>query len=182
MAISKRRRPRLKKVDKIKENATTEVVVEEVKEEHVPKKASKELLQTQLGLVRQLDKIKQEKKALEKRESELKDQLRSFVMDYGARNDRGSFNIVLGDKVVSNTRRITSKLNQDKAVEVFKNLGLLKEVSEVKSVVVEELVEQLILQEKVPKDILDDIMDVKESFAFTLNDYKEEDEDIDATK
>lgn len=177
MPISKRRRPRLKKRDVVKENASTEVIVEEVKKEAPkPKKASKELLETQLGLVRQLDKIKQEKKALDKRESEIKEQLRTFVIDYGAKNDKGSFNIILGDKVISNNRRITSKLNQDKAVEVFKNLGLLKEVSEVKSIVVEDLVEQLILQEKVPKDILDDIMDVKESFAFTMNDYKEEDE------
>ena len=72
-------------------------------------------------------------------------------------------------------------MNQQKAVEVFNKLGILAEVSEVKSVVIEELVEQAILQERVPKDILDDIMDTKESFAFTLNNYKEED-DTDATE
>ena len=176
----KRKRRTLRKVVSSEPTSVVEPLVEE-KEVTKTKKASSDMLNTQLGLIRQLEKIKQEKKVLENRESELKAQLRQFVIDYGTKNDKGSFNIVVGDKLLSNTKRITSKLNQQKAVEVFNKLGILAEVSEVKSVVIEELVEQAILQERVPKDILDDIMDTKESFAFTLNNYKEED-DTDATE
>lgn len=176
MPVARRRKPRARKSDTILEQATTNIEFKEpvTTEPLKPKqKASTEQIHTQLGLVRQLDKIRQEKKVLEAREAELKNQLREFVNEYGSRNDKGSSSIVIGDKLITNSKRINSKLNQDKAIETFKGLGLLKEVSEVKPVVLEELVEQLILQEKVPQDILDEIMDTKETFVFKMTDYKE---------
>lgn len=152
------------------------------KETQVTNDVSNEELKKRLIMLKQLNSIKEEKKLLEKREQKLKEQLREFVVAHGVKDVKGSFNLKLGDFVVSNQNRSSVKLNQDKALEKFTELGLLDDVSETKIIVRDDLVEQAITQGKVSQDILDEIMDVKSSYAFVVSEYKEEEGAEDATK
>lgn len=177
MLVKRRRRTPLKPKTKVKPQV--ELLEEEsVDKEPVKSKDSSKPTSTELttiyNLTSQLSTIKQEKKLLEAREKELANKLKEFTKKYGVEDSKGAFNYNLGDFILTNTARVTSKLNQDKATEVFNKLGILKEVSEVKAIVSEDLVEQAILNKRVPKEILEDIMDTKTNYALTLKEVKEE--------
>lgn len=173
MPVKRRRRVLVKPKTKVEPQVEVLEAKEPIKKETNSKPKSDEIKVIR-ALTSQLNAVKQEKKLLEAREKELADKLKEFTRKYGVEDDKGTFNYNLGDFILTNTARITSKLNQDKAVDTFTKLGILKEVSEIKSIVNEDLVEQAILNDKVPKEILDDIMDTRTTYALTLKEVKEE--------
>lgn len=175
MPVKRRKRMLVKSKTKVEPQVEVLEEKEEIKEPEVKgAKPNEDELKVVRTLTSQLNAVKQEKKLLEAREKELADKLKEFTKKYGVEDSKGTFNYNLGDFILTNTARITSKLNQDKAVDTFTKLGILKEVSEIKSIVNEDLVEQAILNDKVPKEILDDIMDTRTSYALTLKEVKEE--------
>lgn len=174
MAIRRKRLPRLKSKTKLEPQVELQEVVEEKEIQEDTKKPAKEFLEEIEEYTNQLSVINTELKVLESRKKEISSKLKKFTKEYGVQNDKGSFNYALGNLVLTNAARVISKLNQEKAVDIFSRLGVLKDVSEIKTVVNEDLVEQAILNEKVPKEILDEIMDTHVNYAFTLKQMEEE--------
>lgn len=178
MAIQRRKRKLIRPKSKVDTNVQLleSQNKEEVKQEEEVSKVNNpnqsELKEAQEILTR-LALVKQEKKQLEATEKELVDKLKVFTNKYGVVNDKGSYNFKLGKTILTNTARVVSKLNQDKAIESFNKLGVLSSVSEIKTVVNEDLIEQEILNGRIPKEILNDIMDTKTNFVFTFKDSED---------
>lgn len=129
------------------------------------------------AIVSEMENIKAQKKLLETREKELKDKLKAIVQEKGAKDQNGSFKLVVGDKLAQCQARKTIKLNQTVAREVLEAKGLWDEVKEVKESVNEDLLAQLYTQEKISSEELEGMTDTKIVYAMVISDYKEEDEE-----
>ena len=64
-------------------------------------------------VVRELTLIKDQKKLIEQREGELKDILGEILEGEGVRDSKGSFKLVVGDKLAQKQARKTVKLNRE---------------------------------------------------------------------
>lgn len=130
-------------------------------------------------VVSELTIIKDQKKLIEQREKELKDILGEILEGEGVKDSKGSFKLVVGDKLAQKQARKTVKLNRERAEELFKSLGIWEEVVEIKEEINEDAVEQALLADKFSMEQLEDITDVKTTYAIVLEDYKpEEDEEM----
>lgn len=130
-------------------------------------------------VVSELTIIKDQKKLIEQREKELKDILGEILEGEGVKDSKGSFKLVVGDKLAQKQARKTVKLNRERAEELFKSLGIWEEVVEIKEEINEDAVEQALLADKFSMEQLEDITDVKTTYAIVLGDYKpEEDEEM----
>lgn len=129
-------------------------------------------------IVHELTVLKDRKKDIEKREKELKDQLGQILEAEGVKDSKGSFKLVVGDKLVQKQARKSVKLNREKAEEFFKSIGIWEEVIEVKEEINEDFVEQALLAEKFTMEELEKITDIKVSYAIVINDYKPEEEEM----
>jgi len=129
-------------------------------------------------LVYELTVLKDRKKDIEKREKELKDQLGQILEVEGIKDSKGSFKLVVGDKLAQKQARKSVKLNREKAEEFFKSIGIWEEVIEIKEEINEDFVEQALLAEKFTMEELEKISDIKVSYAIVINDYKPEEEEM----
>ena len=129
-------------------------------------------------VVYELTVLKDRKKDIEKREKELKDQLGQILEAEGVKDSKGSFKLVVGDKLAQKQARKSVKLNREKAEEFFKSIGIWEEVIEIKEEINEDYVEQALLAEKFTVDELEEITDIKVTYAIVINDYKPEEEEM----
>lgn len=129
-------------------------------------------------IVYELTVLKDRKKDIEKREKELKEQLGTILEGEGVKDSKGSFKLVVGDKLVQKQARKSVKLNREKAEEFFKSIGIWEEVIEIKEEINEDFVEQALLAEKFTMEELEKITDIKVSYAIVINDYKPEEEEM----
>lgn len=125
-------------------------------------------------VVTELDNLKQNKKLIEKRETELKKELTSILEREGAKDDKGNIKLVVGDKLAQIQARKSVKLNKDRAEEFFRAKGLWAEVIDTVEVINEGYVEQALLNEKFSMQELEEITDVKVVPALVLSNYKPE--------
>ena len=130
------------------------------------------------SLVNEIENIKAQKKLLEAREKELKDKLKAVVQEKGAKDQNGSFKLIVEDKLVQCQARKTVKLNQTLAREILEAKGLWDEVKEVKESVNEDLLAQIYTQEKITSEELEGMTDTKIVYAMVITDYKQEDEEM----
>ena len=129
-------------------------------------------------VVYELTVLKDRKKDIEKREKELKEQLGTILEGEGVKDSKGSFKLVVGDKLAQKQARKSVKLNREKAEEFFKSIGIWDEVIEIKEEINEDYVEQALLAEKFTMEELEKITDIKVSYAIVINDYKPEEEEM----
>jgi hypothetical protein len=129
-------------------------------------------------VVHELTVLKDRKKDIEKREKELKEQLGTILEGEGVKDSKGSFKLVVGDKLVQKQARKSVKLNREKAEEFFKSIGIWDEVIEVKEEINEDYVEQALLAEKFTMEELEEITDIRVSYAIVINNYKPEEEEM----
>ena len=129
-------------------------------------------------VVHELTVLKDRKKDIEKREKELKEQLGTILEAEGVKDSKGSFKLVVGDKLAQKQARKSVKLNREKAEEFFKSIGIWDEVIEVKEEINEDYVEQALLAEKFTMEELEEITDIKVSYAIVINNYKPEEEEM----
>jgi len=126
-------------------------------------------------IVAELESLKAKKKEIEKREKTLKADLGVILERDGIKTSTGSFNLVIGDKLVQKQARKTMKLNPEKAEQFFKEIGIWEEVTETKQIINEDFVEQAFHNEKFTADELEAITDIKTVYAIVITDYKPED-------
>ena len=129
-------------------------------------------------IVHELTVLKDRKKDIEKREKELKEQLGTILEAEGVKDSKGSFKLVVGDKLAQKQARKSVKLNREKAEEFFKSIGIWDEVIEIKEEINEDYVEQALLADKFSMEELEKISDIKVSYAIVINDYKPEEEEM----
>ena len=130
------------------------------------------------SLVNEIENIKAQKKLLEAGEKELKDKLKTIVTETGAKDQNGSFKLIVGDKLAQCQARKTIKLNQTLAREILEAKGLWDEVKEVKEYVNEDLLAQIYTQEKISSEEFEGMIDTKLVYAMVITDYKEEEEEM----
>lgn len=142
------------------------------------KKKTKVVARSVDDVVYELTALKDRKKDIEKREKELKEQLGQILEGEGTKDSKGSFKLVVGDKLAQKQARKSVKLNREKSEEFFKSIGIWDEVIEIKEEINEDSVEQALLAEKFTMEELEEITDVKVTYAIVINDYKPEDEEM----
>lgn len=142
------------------------------------KKKTKVVARSVDDVVYELTALKDRKKDIEKREKELKEQLGQILEGEGIKDSKGSFKLVVGDKLAQKQARKSVKLNREKSEEFFKSIGIWDEVIEIKEEINEDSVEQALLAEKFTMEELEDITDIKVTYAIVINDYKPEDEEM----
>lgn len=142
------------------------------------KKKTKVVARSVDDVVYELTALKDRKKDIEKREKELKEQLGQILEGEGIKDSKGSFKLVVGDKLAQKQARKSVKLNREKSEEFFKSIGIWDEVIEIKEEINEDSVEQALIAEKFTMEELEEITDVKVTYAIVINDYKPEDEEM----
>lgn len=142
------------------------------------KKKTKVVNRSVEDVVHELTALKDRKKDIEKREKELKEQLGEILEGEGIKDSKGSFKLVVGDKLAQKQARKSVKLNRDRAEEFFKSIGIWEEVVEIKEEINEDNVEQALLADKFTMDELETITDVKTTYAIVIADYKPEEEEM----
>ena len=140
------------------------------------KKKTKVVARSVDDVVYELTSLKDRKKDIEKREKELKAQLGEILEGEGIKDSKGSFKLVVGDKLAQKQARKSVKLNREKAEEFFKSIGIWDEVIEIKEEINEDSVEQALLAEKFSMEELEEITDIKVTYAIVINDYKPEED------
>lgn len=144
----------------------------------VLKKKTKVVARSVDDVVYELTALKDRKKDIEKREKELKEQLGQILEGEGIKDSKGSFKLVVGDKLAQKQARKSVKLNREKSEEFFKSIGIWEEVIEIKEEINEDSVEQALLAEKFTMEELEGITDIKVTYAIVINDYKPEDKEM----
>lgn len=142
-----------------------------------PKEKTTVPRRTTEDLVAELDNIKAQKKLLEDREKIIKKELDQVLEVEGARDDKGSYKLIVGDKLATKQARTSIKLNSDRAEEFFKTIGIWDDVVETKEVINEDLVEQALTSEAFSLDEFEAICDKKVTYAIVVTDYKPAEED-----
>jgi hypothetical protein len=131
-----------------------------------------------LQVLHELDTLKANKKLLEAREAELKADLVVYLEAEGVKDTKGSFNIITEvdgkQKLAQKQARKTVKLNQERSEELFKKLGIWEEVTETKTVLNEDYIEQALLNGKLTQEQFENLCDINTTFAIVVMDYKPE--------
>lgn len=122
-------------------------------------------------LVEELESIKQQKKIIDVREKEVRKEMDAILEAEGVKDDKGSFKMIIGDKLASKQARISVSLDKTKAEEFFKNLGIWDDVTKTQVVIDEDLVEQAFVSEAFTADELEAITNKKVTYAIVVNDY-----------
>lgn len=130
------------------------------------------------AIVNELEELKAKKKLIETREKDLKEKLKTIVTKEGAKDQNGSYKLVVGDKLAQCQARKTVKLNQKVAEELLKAKGLWDEVKEVKETVNEDLLAQIYTEEKITSEDLEGMTDTKIVYAMVITDYKPEEDEM----
>ena len=128
------------------------------------------------SLVKELTIIKDNKKLIEAREKELANELKELLPLVAQKDNKGSYKLVVGDKVAQKQARKSVSLNKKKAEEFFTELGLWEQVTDVTRVINENYVEQALLNDEITEEQLESITDVKTTYSLVLADYKPEEE------
>ena len=116
--------------------------------------------------------ISKQVKFLTERKKELAESLKDLALKIGVKDDKGSFYVDDGNTTFGRVRRCSVSLNEDKALQFFKEKGLLKDV--VKSVIDEDKVDLLVSCGQITAEDVESISDIKETFSFWMGDKKEE--------
>ena len=129
-------------------------------------------------VVYELTTLKSKKKDLEKRETELKKQLGEILEGEGVKDNKGSFKMIVGNKLAQKQARKSVKLDRDKAEEFFKSIGIWEDVLEIKEEIDENKVELALLADKFSMEDLENISDIKVTYAIVVADYKPEEDSM----
>lgn len=127
-------------------------------------------------LLAEMDKVKETKKLLDTREKELKTLILEYVSKEGVKDSNGSVKLVFGDRLVNNQARKSVKLNESRAEDFFRGLGIWDKVSETKEVLNENYVEQAVLEGLITTDDLESLVDIKTTYALVISKYTPEEE------
>ena len=119
--------------------------------------------------------LSDEIKKLTKRKDELSAGLKELAMKTGVKDNKGSFYAEAGNNIFGRVRSCTFSLNEDRAVDFFKERGLLKEV--VKTVIDPDKIDALVSTGQLDADDIQSIYDVKETFKVYVTEKKEEESD-----
>lgn len=127
------------------------------------------------SLLGEMEQVKESKKLLDSREKELKARILEFVTRDGSTDTKGSTKLVYGDKLVQHQARVSVKLNNTKAEDYFREVGIWDKVIEVKEVINEDYVEQAILEGLLSAEELEALVDKKTTYALVISKYEQED-------
>lgn len=128
-------------------------------------------------IVYELTALKDRMKDIKKREDELKLQLGTILEGEGTKDSKGSFKMIVGDKLAQKQARKSVSINRERAEKFFKSIAIWDDVIEIKEEIKDELVEQALLAEKFTMSELEEITDVKTTYAIVVTDYKPADSD-----
>lgn len=132
-------------------------------------------------IAEELNHVKEMKKDLEARETDLKNELGKLLEENCYKDSKGSYitkiEIDGKEKVVKKECRKRPKLNAERAEEYFRAHKLWDFVTEKREVINESYVEQAVLQGKMSAKDLESITDMNTSYAIVIRDYKPEDEE-----
>lgn len=154
-------------------------------------------------LTNELLVIDEQIRLLEQRKAELKKEFFSQIETFGSKDSRGNFYYRLGNKIIKKEARKSMKINNEKAKEILSSLGVWEEVSikkfepnkdkledalrlgiiteeqynaicDIKEEVDENLLEQLVLNDRLSLDDVSKIVDEKVSYALVIKEDKGE--------
>lgn len=128
-------------------------------------------------IIKELNSIKANIKLLEEREAKLKAEIVSAVEFMGVKDSKGSMIMKVGDWVAKKEARKTYKLDQERAENLFREIGIWDFVSESKEVINNDYVEQAVLQKKLTMAQLKSVTDEKIVFATVVKPYKPDEEE-----
>lgn len=119
----------------------------------------------------QWNDVRSQKKALESREKELKDRLLEAVERYGYEDDKGHVYLDLPEEIsgvskLQRQRRVSQRLDEEKAEVLLKEKGLWKDCTRVVRVIDEEALAAAQFKGDLSESEFDSLIETKESYAF----------------
>lgn len=125
-------------------------------------------------IVREYNQLLKQESFIKKRKEELSKYIKEYSMKHGVKNDKGSYYIDDGEFYFGSQARKTVKINEEKAREFLKMKGLLDKVIAIKEIIDEEKVEELVNVGELTVEDIENIVDVKITYAIDVKEKKKE--------
>lgn len=116
--------------------------------------------------------LRKEKSRIEARMKEIGETLKKTAVEYGTKNSSGSSYYEGTGFVIGNQCKKRVTLNQDKATDFLKHVGLYDKVKETKEFINEDKLEQLIANGELAPEDLEGLVDVKVSYAIDIKEVE----------
>lgn len=126
--------------------------------------------------VTQYYQLREQKKLIEARMKEIGNKIKKYVTQHGVRDSNGNYYMEEDNFIFGQQARKTVKLNEEKAKEFLKQKGLYDLVVEKVEKINEEKLGELVQNEEITMEELEDITDVKVTYAIDVK-IKEAEED-----
>ena len=135
--------------------------------------------QTLEGKVARYDQIRSQMKALSEEKDELSKEIKEFAYKEGVKDSSGSYYCDNDGFVFGSVAKTVRKINQEKAIAFFKEMGYLRCIKKVE-VVNEAMVERYLDEGKLTVEDLEDITDSTTTYSVSVT-CKEEMPEVEQT-
>ena len=120
------------------------------------------------SMLLEYDQLRERQKAVKKRLDDLAKYIKKYVTDNGVKDQNGSYYSEDADFIYGSQARKSVKLNDEKAREFFKNKKLYDQVIDIKEVLNEDKIEQLVIDEKITIEDIESISETKTTYAIDI--------------
>lgn len=128
--------------------------------------------------VREYDVLRANAKTIKSRMDALSKEIKKHLTENITPDAKGSYYAEDDNYVYGNMAKKSVKLNEEKAKVFFKERNLLEEVSEVKVVINEDKVSQLLSEGKITQEDLESLVDIKVSYSIDIKEKQKEEEPV----
>lgn len=135
--------------------------------------------QTLEGKVARYDQIRSQMKALSEEKDKLSKEIKEFAFKEGVKDSSGSYYCDNDEFVFGSVAKTVRKINQEKAIAFFKEMGYLRCIKKVE-VVNEAMVERYLDEGKLTVEDLEDITDSTTTYSVSVT-RKEEMPEVEQT-
>ena len=126
--------------------------------------------------VQEYMELSKQEKAIKKRKDELAKRIKEHAQQNGVKDSNGSSYMSNERFVFGSQARKSIKLNQDRAKDFLLAQGLYERVVEVKESINEDKVEQLLAENLITPEDLENLVDVKITYAIDVKEREVEEE------
>ena len=126
--------------------------------------------------VQEYNELRKQESLLKKRKDELAKLIKDHASNHGTKDSTGSAYCESDRFIFGSQVRKSVKLNHDKAREFLVPLGLYEKVVEMKEVVNEDKIEQLIIDGELTDEDLEQMVDIKTTYSVSVTERQVEEE------
>lgn len=122
--------------------------------------------------------LRAKSKTIKARMDELSKSIKEHLTKNVSPDTRGSYYAEDENFIYGNMARKSVKLNEERAKVFLQERNLLEKVSEVKIVINEDKLEQLLMNDEITQDELESLVDIKTTYSIDIKEKQKEEEPV----